>query len=62
MYRHKGALPKGQRRGGNTVYRHTGPLSKDQKELVPQFRDTQDFDVKLRGEVGPDVQTLRTST
>ena len=43
------------------MYRHSGPLSKGQRELGTQCRDTQDFYLKLRGEVGDSVQTLRTS-
>ena len=35
------------------MYRHTGLLSKDQRELGPQCRDIQDLDLNLRGEVGP---------
>ena len=44
-----------------TVYRHSGPLSKGQKGVEPPCTDAQDLYLKIRGEVGDSVETLRTS-
>ena len=44
-----------------TVYRHSGPLSKDQRVGGRQCTDTLDLYLKVTGEVGGSVQTLRTS-
>ena len=44
-----------------TLYRHSGPLSKGQRGGGRQCTDTQDLYPKVTGEVGDNVQTLRTS-
>ena len=60
VYIHSGPLSKGQSGGGNQVIRHSGPLSKYQRRGGRQCKDTQDLYLKVRGEVGHSVQTLRT--
>ena len=44
-----------------TVGGHSGPLSKGQRGGGRQCTDTQHLYLKVRGEVGDSVQTLRTS-
>ena len=61
MYRHSGPLSKGQRGGGITVNRHSGPLSRDERGGGRQCTHTQDLYLKVRGEVGDSIETLRTS-
>ena len=60
MYRHSDS--KGQRGGGNTEYTHDGPLSKGQRGGRRPSTDTQDLFLKVRGEVGDSVPTVRPST
>ena len=42
-----------QGRGQNTLYRHSGRLSKYQRLGAPQCTETQDLSLNLRGDVGP---------
>ena len=61
MNRNSGPLPKGQRGGGNKVYRHSVPLSKSERgggNIVYTHSGTLS---KGQREVGDSVQTVRTS-
>ena len=51
MYRHSGLLSKGQRRGGNRVYRHKDLYLSLRVDVEPHFTSTQALYLKVRGEV-----------
>ena len=52
MYRHSGPVSRDQRRGGNTVYTHSGPLFKVKGDVETQCTDTPHLYLMVRGEVG----------